>query len=130
MATFTDNGGRTWSVVLDAAAVERVRELAGVELGRRHRPGLVGDGRHMIDVGKAMEALGPATLVDTIHAICQPAAEAAGLTRGQFGRALHGAAVERATEAFVMAVIDTQPPQARRRLMAEWNVIAADPKSR
>lgn len=113
MAGFTDNGGRWWAVVLDADAVGRVRAAAGgVDLAP--------DGPDGVD--RAMAAIGPRTLADILHAACRPDAEARGLTRDQFARAIYGAAADRATTALVTAVIETRPPQLRRQLMDEWGL--------
>ena len=118
MAGFTDKGGHRWPIVLDAAAVDRVRAATGVDLTPDPATGLQG-------LGRALESAGrPAVLVDALHAACLPDAVRRGLTRGQFGRLLHGEVIDQATDAFMTAVVDSVPQQFRRRLMREWNLVA------
>jgi hypothetical protein len=55
----------------------------------------------------------PVRLVDTLYAIVQPQADAAGVTDEQFGRSLGGDSLEQAANAFVEGLLDFFPSRQR-----------------
>lgn len=108
MTTFVDTAGRTWTVRVDVAAIKRVRSVAGVDLY-----GLVDD--RFAGLGRLLGD--PVPLVDVLYVLCRDAAERAGVTDEDFGRAMAGDVIERAANAFVEALIDFFPdPRVRAGL--------------
>lgn len=110
MKTFRDEEGREWLVKVHVAAVGRVRDRLGVDLY-----GLVDDG--MKGLGALMGD--PVKLVNVLYVLCQREAEARNISDEDFGAALAGDALEKATEAFLEALVDFFPsPRVRAGLTA------------
>lgn len=113
MRTFTDNAGRTWTVAIHVAAVKRVRAILEIDLY-----GLVNEGFERL----AELCHDPVTLVDLLYVLCQDEAEKRGVSDEDFGRAMAGDSIERATMAFIEALTDFFPnPRVRaglKRVMA------------
>jgi len=106
MRTFADNAGRTWTVAINVGAIKRVRGLLDVDL-----LGVV--------EGKLIERLicDPVLLCDVIYAVCQPAADAAGVSDIDFGKAMAGDAIEHATKALLEEIVSFSPsPRDRANL--------------
>ena len=104
MATFRDTNGRDWHVALTVADIKRVQQLTGVLLTSLVEDKLV----------PLAELIGdPVRLVDTLYAIVQPQADAAGVTDEQFGRSLGGDSLEQAANAFVEGLLDFFPSRQR-----------------
>lgn len=105
MKTFTDNTGRTWSIAINVGAVKRVRSGLDVNL---------------LDAveGKLIERLvsDPVLLCDVIFVLCQPEAEARGITDEQFGQAMAGDAIDSATSALLEELVDFFPSGKRQVL--------------
>lgn len=108
MHTFSDNAGRTWTIVIHVAAIKRVRGLLNVDLYK-----LVDDGFKSLG-----ELLGdPVRLVDVLYVLCQDEAHARHVSDEEFGRAMYGDAIHQATEAFLEELIDFFPdPKGRNSL--------------
>ena len=100
MKTFTDNAGRTWTVAIHVAAVKRVRGLLGIDIY-----GLVDDSFAALTKLLA----DPVALVDLLYCLCQEEASARQVSDEDFGRAMGGDAIERATDAFLEELIDFFP---------------------
>ena len=107
MKTFTDNGGRTWTVALNVTTLKRVKSLCGVDL-----MDAVNDG------GKLLERLAsdPVLLCDVIFAICRDQAEAKSITDLDFGGAMAGDPIEAATTALLEELVDFFPRGKREVL--------------
>lgn len=105
MHSFVDNANRTWEVVINVAAIKRVRGLLSVDLYS-----LVDDGF------KSLSALvsDPVQLADVLYCLCEDQADKANISDEDFGRALAGDAITRAADAFVEELIDFFP-DARAR---------------
>ena len=106
MKTFKDSTSRTWTIAINVAAIKRVRDLVDVDLLE-----IVG--------GKLIERLvgDPILLCDVVYAVCKPEADAAGITDEQFGQAMAGDAIERATKALLEDLVDFSPsPRDRANL--------------
>lgn len=104
MATFRDTNGRDWHIALTVADIKRVQQLTGVLLTSLVEDKLV----------PLAELIGdPVRLVDTLYAIVQPQADAAGVTDEQFGRSLGGDSLEQAANAFVEGLLDFFPSRQR-----------------
>lgn len=109
MATWTDNTGRDWTVLINVNAVKRAKELAGVDVLD------VFDGKLFADV-----LTNPLVLVETFYAICSPQAGARNLTYEQFADILTGDSLESAATALVQGVIDFFPRGRREVLRRLW----------
>lgn len=117
MKTFTDVGGRTWSVVVNVAAVKRVRDLLGLD---------------PLEIDKFFpKVLGDlVTACDVLYAVCKPEADARGISDSDFGAALAGDVIETAVRALVEELIDFFPrSEVRTSLRAAvarfWRVMEA-----
>ena len=120
---FTDTAGHTWTLKLDVWTVKRVRDMAGVDL---------------LDLGDAeappKEQLlfklvaDPVLLVDVLYVILKPAAEAAGVSDEDFGRAMAGDTIDQATKALLGEIADFIPnprdrARARKVIAGTWELI-------
>lgn len=76
--SFTDTAGRTWPVAITVADLKRVRQLAGIELGKLTLQGL------------AELVADPATFADVIYVLVKDQADRLGVSDEQFGRSLSG----------------------------------------
>ena len=117
MKSFTDNTGRTWTLVVNVATIKRVRALCGVDLNSIVE---VEDGK---PAAKLLERLSgdPVLLVDVLYAVCRPECEQKGVSDEDFGAAMAGDAVEQATDALLDEVIDFFPAAKReafRRILS------------
>ena len=110
MKSFTDNTGRTWTLVVNVATVKRVRALCGVDLNSVIE---VEDGKPS---AKLLERLSsdPVLLVDVLYAVCKPECDQRGVSDEDFGAAMAGDSVEAATDALLDEVIDFFPETKRR----------------
>jgi len=105
MLTFRDNANRTWTVAVTVASVKRVRAMVGLDLLD------AGEGRVFDRL-----ATDPVLLVDVLYAVCKPELDAAGVTDEQFGEALAGDAIDRATDALLEDLVAFFPT-ARRKVL-------------
>lgn len=105
MKTFTDNTGRTWTLVINVDAVKRVRSVVGVNLMEAVE-------------GSLIEKLvsDPVLLCDVIYAVAKPEADANKISDEEFGRAMAGDAIEQATTALLEELVDFFPRDRRRLL--------------
>ncbi len=112
MKTFTDNTGRTWTLLVNVATIKRVRALCGVDLNSIIE---VEDGK---PTTKLLERLStdPVLLVDVLYAVCRPECEQKGVSDEDFGAAMAGDAIEQATSALLDEVIDFFPEAKRLAL--------------
>jgi len=102
MKTFHDNKARKWAITLNIDALKRVRSLLDVDL---------------MDAvnGKLLERLiiDPVLLCDVIYCVVKPDADAKEITDEDFGRAMAGDAIERATNALLEELVDFFPERKR-----------------
>ncbi|MBK8915045.1 MAG: hypothetical protein IPM64_10685 [Phycisphaerales bacterium] len=106
MKTFNDNAGRTWTIAIHVDAIKRVRGLLNVDLLE-------------IVEGRLVERLyrDPILLCDVVYAVCKPEADALGVSDEEFGRAMAGDAIERATTALLEELVGFSPsPRDRANL--------------
>ena len=110
MKSFTDNTGRTWTLVVNVATIKRVRALCGVDLNSIVE---VEDGKPS---AKLLERLSndPVLLVDVLYAVCRPECEQKGVSDEDFGAAMAGDAVEQATGALLDESVDFFPAAKRK----------------
>jgi len=106
MRKFTDNAGRTWALAVNVGAIKRVRGLLDVDLLE-------------VVEGKLIERLirDPVLLCDVVYAVCQPEADAQGVSDEDFGKAMAGDAIEHATKALLEELVGFSPsPRDRANL--------------
>ena len=110
MKSFTDNTGRTWTLVVNVATIKRVRALCGVDLNSIVD---VEDGKPS---AKLLERLSgdPVLLVDVLYAVCRPECDQKGVSDEDFGAAMAGDAVEQATDALLDEIVDFFPAAKRK----------------
>jgi len=107
MRTFTDNNGHHWDVTINVHAVKRVRALVDVDLMR------------VLDGGLLERLVGdPVLLCDVIYALVKPEADAREISDEDFGRAMAGDAIDRATQALLEELVDFFP-EGRRKVLAK-----------
>jgi hypothetical protein len=117
MKCFKDNQNRNWTIVVNVAAVKRVRSLLEinlldvVKLDEKNRPNV-----------NLLEQLAsdPVLLCDVIYCICKPEADAQNISDEDFGMAMGGDAIEHATTALLEELVDFFPEAKRlvlRKLM-------------
>jgi len=117
MKQFTDNQGRAWNVEINVDAIKRVRGTCGVDL---------------LDASDKQKSLltdlatDPVLLVDVIYVVCRLQADDRGVSDEDFGRAMAGDAIDRATEALLEEVVNFTPnPRDRermRKMLGKMNV--------
>ena len=117
MKSFTDNLGRAWTLVVNVAAIKRVRALCGVDLNSIIE---VEDGK---PTTKLLERLStdPVLLVDVLYAVCKSECDSKNVTDEDFGAAMAGDAIENATAALLDEVVDFFPAAKRlafRRILS------------
>jgi len=119
MKSFTDNLGRTWTLVVNVAAIKRVRALCGVDLNA-----IVEIDKDQNPTAELLERLStdPVLLVDVLFAVCKPECDQKGVTDEDFGAAMAGDAIEQATGALLDEIVDFFPTAKR---MALQKILAA-----
>lgn len=119
MKTFCDNQGRSWPLVVNVATIKRVRAICDVdlnaiiELDDKNQPST-----------KLLERLSsdPVLLVDVLYAVCKPECDKQNVSDQDFGAAMAGDAIDKATSALLDEIIDFFPEQKR---MAFKKVLSA-----
>jgi len=108
-ATWTDSKGQVWSMAINVHAIQRARNLVGVNLID------VFDGKLFVQLSDD-----PVLLVNTIYAVCKPQADERNVTDEQFGELLVGDAIDEATDTLVQGVLDFFPTGRREVLKRLW----------
>jgi len=113
MKSFSDNLGRTWTLVVNVAAIKRVRALCCVDLNS-----IVELDKDNNPTAELLEKLStdPVLLVDVLYAVCKPECDQKGITDEDFGAAMAGDAIEQATAALLDEVVDFFPTAKRTAL--------------
>ena len=113
MKSFTDNLGRTWMLVVNVAAIKRVRALCGVDLNA-----IVEIDKDNNPTAELLERLStdPVLLVDVLYAVCKTECDQKGVSDEDFGAAMAGDAIEQATAALLDEVVDFFPTAKRAAL--------------
>lgn len=107
MPCFADSEGRSWDVVINVATARRLKNKIGLDLYELIEDKMKGLGELLAN---------PIKLCDALWVIVQPQA-GDGVTDEQFGESLLGDSLERASTAFLDAMIDFFPdPQTRKSL--------------
>jgi hypothetical protein len=99
---FKDSVGREWEIVVNIAAVKRVRDLTKIDL------------LDLADGGTITKLTDdPVALCDVLWALCREQAKGWNTTDEQFGQSLVGDAIEQATDALLQELIDFFPTRKR-----------------
>ena len=114
MKVFKDAAGREWPVVMNIGIVKRVRDLCGVDLMDA-----------IADSSKLLMRLDsdPVLLCDVLYVVCRDHAEARKISDEDFGRAMVGDAIDRATDAFLEELASFFP--ARKRAVLQKAIAKA-----
>ena len=106
MKQFTDTQGRSWTIEINVAALKRVKGLTGVDL------------MDVLDGDLVQRFIrDPVLLCDVLYAVCKPQADKENITDEDFGRAMAGDAIERATESLLDEIVSFCPnPRDRAAL--------------
>lgn len=117
MREFEDAKKRKWQISVNVFAVQKARASLSVDL-----PGLL-SGRF----DAMLEFLAdPVMLFETLYLLCEEQAEEDGVSKKEFGLALHGDALDRAQNAFVLGVVDFfGDPEHRKALRTVWEKMRA-----
>lgn len=110
MKVFKDSEGRDWTIAINVAAVNRVRDLTQVNLYD------IGSDQLADSLANDLEKV-----VNVIYAIVKPDADKKQITDEQFGAALGGDALDAAISAFTEELIDFFPSHRRKLLRAAAN---------
>jgi len=102
---FKDNADRTWEIAITVASIKRVKAYVEVDL-------LDAVEGHLLQ----KLSLDPVLLCDVIYAVCKPDADKLEITDEQFGQAMAGDAIDRATAALLEELVDFFP-QSRRKVL-------------
>jgi len=109
MHTFRDAEGREWQIAVNVATIKRVRDALDLDLLAAGDPDPTKDAIVRL-------AGDPILLADTLFVLCREQAETRGVTDEQFGAALAGDPIDRATEALLAEIVDFTPaPRDRER---------------
>ena len=110
MKSFTDNLGRTWMLVVNVAAIKRVRALCDVDLNA-----IVEIDHDNNPSTKLLERLSsdPVLLVDVLYAVCKPDCDQKQVSDQDFGAAMAGDAIDHATTALLDEIVDFFPEAKR-----------------
>jgi hypothetical protein len=117
MKCFKDNQNRNWTIVVNVAAVKRVRSLLDINLLDVVK--LDANNKPNVDLLEQL-ASDPVLLCDVIYCICKPEADAQNISDEDFGGAMGGDAIEHATTALLEELVDFFPEAKRlvlRKLM-------------
>jgi len=107
MKQFTDDAGTTWNVSVTVSSIKRVRDVLNVDILDTVNGGLTDK---LID--------DPILLCDVLYVLCSQQAEKDGVSDEQFGERMAGDVIERATSAFLEALVEFFPLAKRRVLEA------------
>jgi hypothetical protein len=108
-STFVDTNSDTWHVRVDVNAIQRVRDMVGLDLAE-----ILDEGSDLIQkLDKD-----PVMLVRTIYAVMEPSIEKRDVTPEQFGERICGDVLQEATTAFLYALCAFFPLARRGPLLA------------
>lgn len=110
MKSFTDNLGRSWTLVVNVAAIKRVRALCDVDLNA-----IVEIDKDNNPSTKLLERLSsdPVLLVDVLYAVCKPDCDQKNVSDEDFGAAMAGDAIDHASAALLDEIVDFFPEAKR-----------------
>lgn len=104
MPAFRDENGEQWQVRVTPAALERCRDLAGVDL-----LDIIGGEEFAVFIGDPVRA------TKAIYAAVKPEADRKSVSESDFMERLFGDSLEQARQALMDAIVDFFPSPAERR---------------
>lgn len=111
MKSFIDTTGRTWELIVNVSTIKRVRGLCDVNIidiitvDENNKPNA--------DLLERL-ASDPVLLVDVLYAVCKPECDIKNVNDEQFGVAMSGDVIEKATQALLEEIVDFFPEAKRR----------------
>ena len=115
MAQFKDNAGHEWTLSITVGAIRRVRNRLQTDLLEAAEGDLL-----------ARLARNAVLLVDVLWCLVEPEARGRDVTDEDFGRALVGGALDRATDALVEALLDFFPKPQRAKALGKMLDLLAE----
>lgn len=100
MPSFKDRLDRQWLVDIDVAAIKRVRDLSGINLGTVLQDGM----KPLVEL-----LSDPITFTNVVYCLCKPQADDKKISDEDFGRGLAGESLDDCITAFQDALIDFFP---------------------
>ncbi len=112
MKNFRDNKDREWTVSVNVTTVKRVKDLLDVDLMT-----LVAEDANPTEHLLYRLYTDPVLLCDVVYVVCKPDADSQGVSDEDFGKAMAGDAIDRATAALLEEIVNFSPnPRDRSRL--------------
>ena len=106
-AQFTDERGRVWRIELNYSLAKRLRDVTGLDFVNYQ------DGKALLAIHDSDEKL-----VQVLWLLCEPQAQAAGVSEEEFGAGLGGDALEQGIEALEQALLNFSRPAKRQAIAA------------
>jgi hypothetical protein len=106
-AQFTDDRHRTWRIVLNYSLAKRLRDVTALDFVNYQ------DGKALLAIHDSDEKL-----VQVLWLLCEPQAQAAGVSEEEFGAGLGGDALEQGIEALEQALLNFSRPAKRQAIAA------------
>ena len=101
MPSFKDTEGRIWTLRITVAAIRRIKDIAGIDLGDFS---VFGEGGPFSDLGSDS-----CRLVEIVYAAIKPEADVLGVTMEKFMESFVGETVVKASEALLESLADFFP---------------------
>ena len=101
MPSFKDTEGRIWTLRITVAAIRRIKDIAGIDLGDFS---VFGEGGPFSDLGSDS-----CRLVEIVYAAVKPEADILGVTMEKFMESFVGETVVKASEALLESLADFFP---------------------
>ena len=101
MPSFKDTEGRVWTLRITVAAIRRIKDIAGIDLGDFS---VFGEGAPFSDLGSDS-----CRLVEIVYAAVKPEADIIGVTMEKFMESFVGETVVKASEALLESLADFFP---------------------
>ena len=101
MPSFKDTEGRVWNLRITVAAIRRIKDIAGIDLGDFS---VFGEGGPFSDLGSDS-----CRLVEIVYAAVKPEADILGVTMEKFMESFVGETVVKASEALLESLADFFP---------------------
>ena len=101
MPSFKETEGRVWTLRITVAAIRRIKDIAGIDLGDFS---VFGEGGPFSDLGSDS-----CRLVEIVYAAVKPEADILGVTMEKFMESFVGETVVKASEALLESLADFFP---------------------
>ena len=119
MQTFADKEKREWAVDINVTTVRDVKSALGVDLLELGNDDAAGEGKMLYRLMAE-----PILVVDIVYVICKDQADQAGVTDRQFGARMGGDAIDNATKALLVEIVNFFPdPRDRQRAIRVLGII-------